>query len=72
MRYEYSYSCECGDENGPYESRTDASTAARRHAIFDKRCGVKDPVVFIDQYDLEAGELSGSYVKTRIATPSKR
>ena len=72
MKYDYSYSCECGDENGPYSSRKEARAAAGFHARTDSRCGVKNPTVFIDQYDLESSELSGSYTKHKIATPAKR
>ncbi len=72
MKYDYSYSCECSGENGAYGSKRAAVEAAKDHALNDKRCGVKNPTVFIDQYNLEEGELSGSYSKMRIATPAKR
>lgn len=72
MKYDYSYSCECGDENGSYTSKKEALAKATLHAKTDRRCGVKNPTVFIDQYDLEASELSGSYTKHKIATPAKR
>lgn len=72
MKYDYSYSCECGGEDGAFAYSKEARAAAKTHALTDKKCGVKNPTVFIDQYDLEDGELSGTYTKTRIATPAKR
>ena len=72
MEYDYSYLCECGGEDGAYGSAAAATRAAKEHALTDKTCGVKNPTVFIDQYDLNAGELSGSYTKKQIATPAKR
>ena len=72
MKYDYSFSCECGFENGAYGSAKAARSEAKEHALHDPKCGVKNPTVFIDQYDLDAGELSGSWKKMKIATPDKR
>lgn len=72
MKYDYSYQCECGGEDGGFKTKSTANKAAILHARNDVRCGVKNPTVFIDQYDLAAGELSGSYTKKQIATPAKR
>lgn len=72
MKYDYSYSCECGGENSSYVSAKEALAEATYHARNDKRCGIKNPTVFIDQYDLNAGELSGSYTKKQITTPAKK
>lgn len=72
MKYDYSYSCECGMEDGAYGSQRAALAVATEHARTDPKCGVRNPIVFIDQYDLKEGELSGSYIKKQIATPAKK
>ena len=72
MKHDYSYSCECGGDEGGFPTHLKATRAATLHARSDPRCGVKNPTVFIDQYSLGDSELSGAYTKMQIATPSKK
>jgi hypothetical protein len=71
---DYTFLCECGWESAPLTSITEAKKAAREHATKDIRCGVKNPTIFIDEYDheLNGGEMSGRWEKIKIATPAKR
>jgi hypothetical protein len=61
MAYDYTWRCDCEAEGHTKtlgESRKEARTHLRTHA--DK---TPNWAVFIDQYDLDAGELSGKYYK---------
>jgi len=60
-RFDYTWSCDCGTECTEYTKR-DAEREARKHL---KTCTEEDAVVFIDQYDLIADELSGVYCKIK-------
>lgn len=61
MKYDYTWRCDC-DAEGAADSLTDARRSARKH-LKDHTDKTPNWTVFIDQYDLEAGELSGKYWK---------
>jgi hypothetical protein len=71
---DYTFLCECGWESTAIDSMRTAKKWAREHAIEDAHCGVKNPTIFIDEYDheLNGGEMSGRWEKIRVATPAKR
>lgn len=58
-RYDYTWRCDCNRE-GMNISLASAKKEARMHlvGIHPDNCNVQ---IYIDQYDLKAGELSGTY-----------
>lgn len=67
---DYTWRCDCEAE-GLEQYLVNANRSARYH--LENECELEKPTAFIDQYDKEAGELSGKYWKiTRKATPAKR
>ncbi len=70
MRHDYTWRCDCEAE-ATEQFLVNANRSARYH--LENECELADPEVFIDQYDLEAGELSDKYWKIkRKATAAKQ
>jgi hypothetical protein len=67
--FDYTWRCDCEAE-GTEQYLLNAGRSARYH--LNNECELKDPTVFIDQYDKRAGELSDRWWKVkRKATPQE-
>ena len=78
MKYDYTWRCDCDFAEGTCARLNEARRAAKRHLAEcdggkDRELQESPVTVFIDQYDLDAGEMSDKWWKvTKKSYPARK